>query len=158
MLVDAGTYSLKLGVLNAAGRGGALEHPVQARPRSVPPLAVGDLMVADRPPVAGAVHPQVEPRVANGRLLAYTELYADASSAFEQTRVIVEVAEAASAPARASAAAVLGGPPAARRRIVTAEVPVNGLPPGPYVARARVMRGSDEVARVLRPFRIVDPP
>lgn len=158
MLVDPGSYALRVAVLDAAGRRGSVEHPLHAAQLSDAPLAVGDLMVADRSSVAGGFHPPVEARVASGWLMAYTELYAEASSMFEQTRVVVEVANDASGPTRASADAVLSGPTDTPRRIVSAAVSVTHLPPGPYVARARVMRGSAEVARLHRPFQITGSP
>ena len=54
--------------------------------------------------------------------------------------------------------AVIGGPTETPRRFVSASVAVDHLPPGRYVARALVLRASDEVARLHRPFQIAGSP
>ncbi len=160
MFVAPGTYVLRIVVLDAAGRCGGVEHLLHADLVPDRPLAVSDLMVADWPSEDATFHPPVEARVASGDLLAYLELHAPApsSSIFEQTHVVVEVADDESAPARASGDAVLDGPTDAPHRTVSAAVSVTHLPPGRYVARALVMRDSTEVARLHRPFRITESP
>ncbi len=160
-LVAPGIYTLRFAVVDAADRRGSVEHSVSAWQPSDGPLAVGDLMVTDSLSASSGFHPQVEARVASGSLAVYTELYADSSSILEQTEVqfdVVEVAEGESGPTHGSAAAVPGGPNKTIRHAVSAEVPVDHLPPGRYVARARVLRNSEEVARLYRPFQITESP
>jgi hypothetical protein len=135
-----------------------VHHPFRAERRSDVPLAVGDLTLAERPSTPGEFETPVEARVSSGWLLAYTELYADGSSMFDQARVVIEVADDESGPARASADAILGGSTDIPRRFVSAQVAVDHLPPGRYVARARVLRAADEVARLHRPFQITGSP
>ena len=159
LLVDPGTYSLRVVVLDGVGQSGSVHHHLVADPRSAGPMTAGDLMVADHPPETGGFHPPVEALVASGNLLAYTELYAEAPSTVQQTHVVVEVADDESGPARASSDAVLDvWTDAPSRIVVSAAVSVTHLPPGRYVARARVMRESDEVARLHRPFQITGSP
>jgi hypothetical protein len=158
MVIGPGAYTLRVAVVDRAGRRGSVQHPFRAEQRSDGPLAVGDLTLAERPSSAGEFLTPVEARVSSGWLLAYTELYAEAPSMFEQTRVVVEVADDESGPTRASADAVLRGPTETPRRVVSAAVAVDHLPPGRYVARARVMRASAEVARLHRPFQITGSP
>ena len=158
MLVDPGTYALRVAVLDAAGRRGSVEHPLDARPQADAAVVVGDLMVADTPQGPGAFHPPVEARVASGLLTVYTELYGEAASLLERARVVMEVATDPSGPAQATADAVLGEMTEIPLRVVRAEVPVDHLPPGRYVVRARVLRDSAEVARRHRPFLITDTP
>ena len=158
MLVDPGTYALRVAVLDAAGRRGSVEHPLDARPQADAAVVVGDLMVADTPQGPGAFHPPVEARVASGLLTVYTELYGEAASLLERARVVMEVATDPSGPAQATADAVLGGMAEIPLRVVRAEVPVDHLPPGRYVVRARVLRDFAEVARRHRPFLITDSP
>ncbi len=157
ILVDAGTYSLKVAVVDAAGRRGSVDHRVEAPPHTAGPLRVGDLMVSERPVGPGVYHPPVEAHVAGGWLVAYTELQATDAFDFEQTRVVVEVADDPTGPTRASGVAVLDGPTDEPRRVVSAEVRVDHLLPGRYVARARVMDGDIELARLYRPFQITEP-
>ena len=158
ILVDAGTYSLKVAVVDAAGRRGSVDHRVEALPHRAGPLRVGDLMVSERPVAPGVYHPRVEAHVAGGWLVAYTELQATDAFDFGQTRVVVEVADDPTGPTRASGVAVLDGPTDEPRRVVSAEVRIDHLLPGRYVARARVMDGDIEVTRLYRPFRITEPP
>ena len=157
--VEPGTYSLRLAVVDAAGRGGSVEHSVHAERMPSGPLAVGDLLLGDpvsAPP--GGITPSVEARVSGGRLLAYTELRADSSTVWNRTEVHVDVAGHSMGPAQAEATATMEGPEETVHRVVVADVAVAHLPPGRYVARARVMHDSIEVARVLRPFWIAESP
>ena len=154
-----GAYSLKLAAIDATGRRGSVEHAVPAPRTSDGPLAAGDLMLADQASAPlGRIFPQVEAQVSSGRLLAFTELYADSPAFWERTAVEVDVIESLSGPVLARGPAVLEGPEGAPRRSVTAVVAVPHLPPGRYVARARVMHDAAEVAQVRRLFRITAPP
>lgn len=156
-LEHPGAYSLKLAAIDAVGRRGSVEHPMRVPRLSGEPLAAGDLMLADQASApSGRILPQVEAQVTSGRLLAFTELYA--WSRWEDTRVEVDVVDGAGGPVLARGPAGLNGPDGTRRRRATAVVAVPHLPPGRYVARARVMRDATEVVRVRRPFRIVSQP
>ncbi len=158
-LEQPGAYSLKLAAIDTAGRRGSVEHPVPVPRLSGEPLVAGDLMLADHASMpAGRILPQVEAQVTSGRLLAFTELYARSPLRWNGTRVEVDVVDRAGGPVLARGPAVLNGPDRARSRTATAVVAVPHLPPGRYVARARVMRDSTEVARVRRSFRVVSRP
>ena len=158
-LEQPGAYSLKLAAIDAAGRRGSVEHPMRVPRLSGEPLAAGDLMLADQTSApAGRIVPQVEAQVTSGRLLAFTELYGRSRLRWDDTRVEVDVVDGAGGPVLARGPAVLNGADGTRRRMATAVVAVPHLPPGRYVARARVMRDGAEVVRVRRPFRIVSQP
>ena len=159
LTVSAGTYSLRVAVIDAAGQRGSVEHPVHAQVTSGGPLAVGDLVVADLsslPP--GGVEPPVEARVTGDHLVVYTELSADAPAVWERTTVHIGVADTAKGPAGTRTTVTFDGLADVRRSVVSANVPVGDLPPGRYVARARVVYDSGEVVRLHRPFRITAPP
>ena len=154
-----GAYSLKLAVIDATGRRGSVEHPVRAELMSGGPLAAGDLMLADHASApAGRILPQVEAHVSSGRLLAFTELYADSPAFWEDIRVEVDVVDGAGGQVLARGPAVLEGPDGIPRRRATAILAAPHLPPGRYVARARVMHDAAEMAQVRRPFRITAQP
>ena len=158
-LEQPGAYSLKLAAIDAAGRRGSVEHPMPVPRLSGEPLVAGDLMLADQASMpAGRILPQIEAQVTSGRLLAFTELYARSPLRWDGTRVEVDVVDGAGGPVLARGPAVLNGPDGTRRRSATAVVAVPHLPPGRYVARARVMHDATEMARVRRPFRIVSQP
>jgi VWFA-related protein len=152
---EPGTYSLRLAVVDPAGRRGSIEHPVHAETPSSGPLTVGDLMVAD--PSAspqGERLPPVQARVSSGHLLAYTELLADSSELWQDLDVYIDVADDATGPGRAGATMSLQETKDPLRRVVAADLTVTHLPPGPYVARLLVMQDSVELARLHRPFQI----
>ena len=152
---EPGTYSLRLAVVDPAGRRGSVEHPVHVEPPSSGPLTVGDLMVADQASSPrGARLPPVEARVSSGRLLAYTELLADSSTLWQDLDVFVDVADDATGPGRAGATMTMQETEDPLRRVVAADLIVAHLPPGPYVARVLVMQDSVELARLHRPFQI----
>ena len=154
-VASPGRYALRVAVIDAAGRRGSVEHPIRLE-RTRAPVAAGDLLVADQASSpAGGIRPPIEARVSSGRLLAYTELYAESPGAWERTTVHLEVADDDAGPVRARGAVSMDGGRA--RRAVTGIVSVAHLPPGRYVARARVLHGAIEVARTLRPFRVTRP-
>ncbi len=152
---EPGTYSLRLAVVDPAGRRGSIEHPLLAERPSSGPLTVGDLLVADpSSSPSGERLPPVQARVSSGHLLAYTELLADSSELWKELDVYVDVADDASGPGRAGATMTLQETEDPLRRVVAADVMVAHLPPGPYVARVMVMQDSVELARLHRPFQI----
>lgn len=153
LLVEPGSYTLKLAMIDARGRRGSIEHPVQAFQMTGVPFAVGDLLLAETP-MSGAdgLRPPVEARIATGRLATYMELYAADAAAFGAMTVRIEVAARETGPALVSGNGVLNGAGAART--VAAVVPVGALPPGPYVARAIVARGDQKIGQLSRPFQI----
>jgi hypothetical protein len=155
LIVDPGTYTLKMAAVDAQGRLGSLEHPLQAWQMSGVPFAVGDLLLADTPTTPGEpIHPPVEARLATGQLAAYMELYADQPETLEATQVKIEVAATDTGLALASAQGRLTSAADPKSRIVTSVVPVGTLPPGQYVARAIVTRGETKVGELTRPFQI----
>ncbi len=159
LTISPGTYSLRVAVVDATGQRGSVEHPVHAQVTSSGPLAAGDLVVADQSSSQpGGVQAPVEARVTGDRLVVYTELYADSPAVWEHTTVHIGVADTAKGPARTRTTVTFDGVEEARRSVVSANVPVGDLPPGRYVARARVVYNSGEVVELHRPFWITDPP
>ena len=156
---EPGDYSLTLAAIDAAGRRGSVEHSVRAERMSGGPIAAGDLMLADQFSMpAGRIIPRVEAHVSSGRLLAFTELYADSPAFWEGARVEVDVVDGAAGSVLAWGPARLEGPATGARRSATAVVAVPHLSPGRYVALARVLHDATEVAQVRRPFRITAQP
>ena len=159
LTVPPGTYSLRVAVIDATGQRGSVDHPVHAQVTSSGPLAVGDLVVADQASLrTGGVRPPVDARVSGDRLVVYTELYADAPAVWERTTVHIGVADTPKGPARTRTTVTFDRLEDVRRSVVSADVPVGDLPPGRYVARARVVYDSGEVVRLHRPFWITGSP
>ena len=159
LTISPGMYSLRVAVVDAAGQGGSVEHPVHAQVTSSGPLAVGDLVVAAQSSSQpGEVQAPVEARVSGDRLVVYTELYADSPAVWEQTSVHIGVADTVKGPARTRTTVTFDGLGDVRRSVASAIVVVGDLPPGRYVARASVVYDSGEVVRLHRPFWIIESP
>lgn len=156
VIVEAGSYRLKLAVVDADGRRGSVEHQVQARQLSDVPFATSDLVLADAEMQPDRLQPPVEARLSSGQLRLYTELYADAS-AFGDVEVLLEVAQDEFGSPRWSAAAVTARGNRPDIRTVSAVIPVDGLPQGRYFARTVVLRGDKRLARSARPFQVGAP-
>ena len=152
--VPRGRYSLRVAAIDGFGRRGSVDHLLLAGQASDTPLAFGPLQVADQRPSLDNLLEVVEPEVSSGRVIASLEVYAESSWAFERTSVHVDVAGDETGPARAYATAALLGTDDTPWRSAAADLAVGHLPPGQYVARVRVLRDADEVARMHRPFRI----
>jgi VWFA-related protein len=150
-LVDPGLYTLRLGVVDSEGRRGSVVREVSAWKMAGEALAFGDLVLGST--TEGArLRPAVEPVVVGDGLGAYLELYSDAPATFETTRVSLEIADDADSRALTTFDAALrpGNRPTAR--VVSAVTPMALLPPGRYVARARVTREGKVVGILSRPF------
>jgi VWFA-related protein len=153
--VEPGTYTLKVAVIDGEGKRGSVEHPLQAWQMQGVPFAIGDLMLADSPPAAGGgIRPPVEARLSAGRLAAYLEMYANQPDFFSTVQVRIEVATSETGPALASGLAEPAIMKDPKSRVVLAAMSLGALPPGQYVARAIVTRGSEKVGQLSRPFHI----
>jgi VWFA-related protein len=159
-IVDPGVYSARFAAVDAEGRRGSVVRQVNAWKMSGEEFAVGDLIVADVPKANEPLLPQVEPRVHEGRVAAYVELYASAPATFDRTAVSVEVADDEDGPALIGAAAQLSQPPGsqATTRLAQALVPARMLPPGRYVARVQITRDGKRAGVLIRPFILAPTP
>ena len=157
VIVEPGSYRLKLAVVDADGRRGSVEHQTQARQLTDVPFATSDLVLADaKMQPDNRLRPPVEARLSSGQLRLYSELYADAR-AFDDVEVLLEVARDEFGSPRWSAAAVTAPGNRPNIRTVSAVLPVDGLPQGRYFARAVVLRGDKLLARSVRPFQVGAP-
>ena len=157
VVVEPGSYRLKMAVIDADGRRGSVEHQLQTSQLTDVPFATSDLVLADAEMQPDRLRPPVEARLSSGQLRLYTELYADAS-AFGDVEVLLEIAEDEFGSPRWSTAAVTAPGNRPNIRKVSGVLPVDGLPPGRYFARTVVLRGDERVARSARPFQVGAPP
>jgi VWFA-related protein len=153
VVVDPGTYLLKLAAVDIDGRRGSVEHRLKADVTTVGELVVGDLMLSEQTEAgAEGVKPEIEPRVTGGEVNGYVEVVGKESTALDGASVRFEVASDANGPALVGEALQLIETKSPSRRIGRASVPLADLPPGAYVARAIVSVGGKPVGRVLREF------
>jgi VWFA-related protein len=155
--VDPGIYWLRFGAVDADGRRGTVLRPVHAWETSGLDFAVGDLMVGNTSERHDErILPAVEARVRDEHLAAYLELYSSNPASFEQTAVVIDVAEDEISTALVTAPAQLI--PAADSPMVRAGyavVPTAMLPPGRYVARAHIKRNGEPAGELTRPFFVL---
>ena len=130
VLVEPGTYTLRLATIDGGGRLGSVEHEMHAWQLLGEPLAVGDLMVDNAPSSPGeAIQPGVDVRLDTGRLAAYLELYANDPGSFQSAEVAVEIAENETGPALTTGAASLRDLDDSRHRAASV-IPAGGRASG----------------------------
>lgn len=152
--VPPGKYMLRLGVLDASGRAGSVEHLLDAGLASVGDVEMADLLLA--PANAGAsaaVRLVADTTIDDEPFGAYLELYPTSADQMRRATVTVEIAESDAAPAIATAEAILSETREANRFVAQAMLPLGLVPPGEYVARAVVVAGNSTSVQV-RPFRL----
>jgi VWFA-related protein len=151
--VPPGTYHLRFGAVDSEGRRGSVVRPVRAWDMTSEALSVGDLVVGDVPAAVGERFvPAVEARVAGPYVGSYVEVYAADPATFDEVSVVTEVAADESAAAIVSAPARLVAGSDAGARVAQAVIPAGMLPPGRYLARARIARRGEPVGLLTRPF------
>ena len=154
---DPGVYTLKLAVIDDAGRRGSVEHTFHAQLTQAGPIRSGDLLIADKAAGGSGLNPSASADISGDTLQGYLELYSDAADALKAVTAEIEIA--ASADGRAIERSWLrfqdgpGAPP--NRRVAEGTVLLAFLQPGSYVARAVISSGGRRLGQVSRPFRIV---
>jgi VWFA-related protein len=153
VVVEPGIYELRLAVVDEEGRRGSVVREVNAWKMAGEELALGDLFVGNMPTAAGqGLRAAVEPHVTTDNLAAYVELYSTSAATFERANVTIEVADDPDGPALTSAGAQLAAGTQPAWRVAQGMVVASMLPPGRYVARARVVRNGATVSILTRPF------
>ncbi len=151
-VVPAGTYTLRAAAIDPFGRQGSVERVFRVQPAAANELHLGDLMLAAPP---ASPNDPLEPfidRVTGSAVVAYLEMHGS-GRAPRPDAVRVHIAASAAGEPLVSAAATTavqdGGWSMAR-----ATLPIGGLPPGAYVARAEIVARGAVVGRTVRPFTI----
>lgn len=155
-IAPPGTYTLKVAVVDAAGKRGSVERTFAAKINAFGQLHATDLLIADNS-VRGAdgVTPAVAADFTGDELHAYIELFSEAAEPLRNATVVMEVAPGDEARTLDSTPARFQQGTGENRRAAEAGVPIGLLPPGEYVARAVISVGGRKVGQVTRPFRIV---
>lgn len=154
MFVEPGEYTLKVAALDGLRRGGSVERPFTAAIPRARQLEVSDLILARLParddePLA----PVVDRAPNEPHLLAYLELYEAGEPLPAGTAVRLDLAASPDGAALVTAPAELRRG-AAGIAVARAVLPIEGLTPGRYVARADVVVAGEPLQRVVRAFRI----
>ncbi|MSO45943.1 MAG: VWA domain-containing protein [Acidobacteria bacterium] len=152
IVVEPGNYSLRFGVVDSSGRRGGVIREVNAWKLGGEEFALGDLLIGDAGiEAAQRIRPGVEPRV-RGNLGALLDLYSTSPAVLDSAEVSFEIADDQDAPALLTgpAEATAGAQPT--QRTVLGVLSAALLPPGRYVARARVTRDGNVAGVLVRPF------
>ncbi len=152
-LVDPGIYTLRIGVVDPEGRRGSVVREVSAWKMSGEALAFGDLIVGSAA-TGSSLHAAVEPHLNGDRLGAYLELYSDTPATFESTVVTMDIADDADSRALTTLDITIRPGSRPTTRVASGIMPLSLLPPGRYVARARVTRSGKAIGVMARPFVI----
>jgi len=148
--LDPGTYTLRFGVVDAAGRRGTVVRSLVLAPAARESVTTSDLIVGNVPPDGESLRPSVEPHVNGGRVAALLELYFNEADNGSVTASL-DIAEGDAAPALTTATLNIetGEQPGWRVASGTADA---DLLPGRYIARVTVRRGTQTLAVAQRPF------
>jgi VWFA-related protein len=153
---SAGTYRIKLAVIDDAGKRGSVEHTIQARLTNAGQLHVTDLLLGEEGGSGGSLIPTVTANFKGDLLHGYLEVHSEAPEALRSATVDIEVAGTPDArPIESAAARMVDQSTSPLRRAAEGVVPIALLPAGDYVARAVVTVAGQRVGQVSRPFRIV---
>lgn len=152
-VVDPGIYSLRIAVVDSEGRRGSVIRDVSAWKMAGEAFALGDLIVGDMPTAQGqGLTVQVEPYIQSEGVAAYLELYSNTDQTWTGTTVTFELADDAdSAPLTSLPASVVPGRQPTWR-VASGVIDAKMLPPGRYVARAKIARDGKAVGVLSRPF------
>jgi VWFA-related protein len=152
VVVDPGTYSLRLAVVDEEGRRGSIVREINAWKLADESLAMGDLVVGSMPAAGKALGIQVEPYVNTDDVAARVEMYSTTEDTWRNTTVAFEIADNEHGPALTTLNASMEPGRQPTWRVASGAVPARALPPGRYVARAKIAREGKEVGVLVRPF------
>ena len=152
-VVPEGRYTLRAAAIDPLGRQGSVQRVFPARLGGTTRLRVADLMLAPVPGTPAAPLSPIVDRASGEAVVAYLEFEAVPSA--RPTAVRVGIARAASDPPLLTAVAAVSLR-ADGWAMARAVIPIGGLPPGSYVARADIDADGAPAGGVTRPFTIAD--
>ena len=151
----AGTYQIKLAVVDDTGKRGSVEHTIQARLTTAGQLHLTDLLLGEEGGAGGGLIPTVSANFKGDLLHGYLEIHSEAAEVLRSANVEFEIAASPEArPLETAPARFDDGSATPARRAAEAVVPIALLPTGDYIARAVVTVAGQRVGQVSRPFRI----
>lgn len=157
--VDPGKYTLKLVVVDDAGRRGSVERVIEPRLTEAGPIRATDLIIGEGADRGWAlpVAPSVTGEITKGTLYSYLELFGETTEIFARSSVTLEIQRSDGSAPLLRVPVQLDTPKLdgeCNCRVAPARVRLADLPPGEYVARAVIAMGLESVGQVSRPFRI----
>jgi len=144
--VSPGQYLLKAAAVEVGGRQGSVERRFEARLSETGEIRVSDFILAEP---SDALIPAII-RARGDRLVGYLEVYGPAGWTPSGSVTVDVVTRDGSAPLISEAATISQA--GAGRWIAKADLLLSDLPPGVYVAAARIALDGAPANRVMRPF------
>jgi VWFA-related protein len=156
--VPPGSYVIRVGVMDSAGQVGSVEHRVDAQRVPVGALsATGPVLV--RVPVRAGEEPRVALGGARQDERLALELGLEGSTQqISDADVVFEIARTADGPALVNAPATLSRAGYGGAYLAQAVAEMRVLPPGEYVARAKVRSGNGATGELRRWFTVAGAP
>jgi Flp pilus assembly protein TadD len=158
LALPPGTYIIRLAVMDSGGHVGSIDHRVEARAKRIGPLtASGPVLVRvpgrrELPP-----HLALEGVRQDERLAIQIDLQGD-DARLSGADVDFEIAETVDGPSLVTADAQVAPGGSSRMVVAQGVADVRILPPGDYVARAKVRAGGELVGEVRRAFSVIETP
>ncbi len=149
--VGPGKYVLKAAGVEAGGRQGSVERRFDATLGGSGDIRVSDFILAQP---SDALIPSVV-RVSSDRLVGYLELYAPANWSPADGSVTIAITTPDDPAPLLSVPAEIGGA-GAGRWVVRAVLPLSDLPPGRYLACARLTIAGLSAEPLVRPFVVAE--
>jgi hypothetical protein len=151
--LPSGRYLLKAAAIDRGGRQGSVERRFVAELSGSGAIRLSDFMLIEPPSATAKVRPTIV-RATGERLQAYLEMYAPTGWSPSADGVTIEITSAGGSDSLFNVPATFGaaGP---GTWIVRADIPLNLLPPGNYVAAARITTTGAPASRLVRPFVVV---
>jgi VWFA-related protein len=154
LLVDPGTYRLRLALADSEGRLGSVERKVDAWEMNASALTVGDLLIGEAPRGDAKMAPAIEPVVRNGQLAAMMEVYQPQLAA-DALQATLEIVTRDNTPPLLTTPLNVARGPSPEIGVLQGVINTSALPPGQYLARASVHQGGKPRGHIVRPFRVV---
>ncbi len=156
--VEPGSYIVRVAVMDSAGRVGSVDHRIEARRIPLGALSgAGPLLV--RVPPGGEEAPRfaLDGVRQDERLALEVGLEGDAGRA-SAADVSFEIASTADGPALLRSAGTISPGPRAGSVVAQGVADMRLLPPGQYVARAKIKSEGQELGEVRRVFMVMGTP
>jgi VWFA-related protein len=151
-----GNYIIRVAVIDGTGRVGSVDHRTDVHASPLGAMsATGPLLV--RVPTAGATQPRIaiDSVRQDERLALQVDLASDAS--LTDADVVFEIASTADGPSLVQSIAQVSPGSRGGYALAQAVADMRVLPPGPYIARAKVRSGTQAVGEVRRSFNVTEP-
>lgn len=155
LVVDPGSYRLRIAMADSEGRVGSVERKVDVFLVDGSTAAAGDLVLGPLPASrAEAVAPFIEPRVPGEAVVAMTEAYLPAGADRSSVEATLAVRRDERSPVLLSIPMAPAEPRHPDITTLQAIIDTSVLPPGRYLALAAVAYAGKAIGQTARPFSV----